>query len=231
MQRSESITKWTAAMVEVQKVLRPAKKDASNPYFKSNYAPLPTIMATCREPLTQNGFVVIQTTDFDNGVFYVETTVSHVSGEWVSGRYPIKPVKEDPQAYGSAVSYAKRYSLAALISLVSEGEDDDGNAASGKAPEKPKEEPKAPPPKKEAAKDAPVTAEQVKATFKETTKDFSWLDRMKKAKAKLGQEKYYDILTGRYEHEHANLVTDPKEQDEILNEMREAAKTLTEKAA
>jgi hypothetical protein len=83
-----------------------------------------------RGPLSKNGLSVIQTTaQAETGVL-VETTLAHSSGEWVAGVLHVKPVKDDPQGLGSAITYARRYALSAMVGVAPE--DDDGNAASGK---------------------------------------------------------------------------------------------------
>jgi len=105
--------------------LQPATKDKENPFFKSAYADLSSVWEACRELLTKNGLAIIQTMDGNNGNPVIVTTLAHISGQWIRGKLSIKPVKEDPQAIGSAITYGRRYSLAAIVGIVSE-EDDDG---------------------------------------------------------------------------------------------------------
>ncbi len=129
--RSETIGKLAEALAKAQKNIKAAIKGAQNPFFKSSYADLPAIVAACREQLASNGIAVIQSTGFDVDGVFLQTMLVHSSGEWVSGTYPIRPVKPDPQSMGSAVTYARRYCLAAMVGVVAEDEDDDGAAASG----------------------------------------------------------------------------------------------------
>ena len=83
--------------------------------------------------------IVVQANRWDEGVPFVETRVYQVeSGESLSSLFPIIVSKNTPQEYGSAVSYAKRYSLSGILNLVIEDEDDDGNAASQAQPQEPK---------------------------------------------------------------------------------------------
>ena len=118
------------AMAKAQGQIKTALKDSKNPHFKSSYADLTSVWDACREALTKNGFSVIQRTDFDaGGEVWLETMLLHASGEHVSSRYPLRPLKQDPQGYGSAITYARRYCLAAIVGVVAD-EDDDGNAAS-----------------------------------------------------------------------------------------------------
>ena len=141
MNHSQSTAKLVEALSKAQKVFKPAIKNAVNPFFKSKYAPLENIWDSCREGLSANGLAVIQGTGIDEqgGFLYLETLLAHTSGEWISSICPIRPVKDDPQGLGSAVTYARRYGLAAMVGVVTQGEDDDANAASGhEQPETPK---------------------------------------------------------------------------------------------
>lgn len=131
MNKSESINELAKALVGVQAILRPATKDAKNPFFKSNYASLNSVWDVCREPLTNNGLAVTQLNHFcENGVV-VETVLMHTSGQWISGEIFLPLSKHDAQSVGSASSYGRRYGLASIIGIVAD-EDDDGNHASGK---------------------------------------------------------------------------------------------------
>jgi hypothetical protein len=118
----------------------PIKKDSSNPFFRSNYAKLDAIQVHIHPHLLKAGLVVTQVNVSIEGNPFVKSTVWEVkSGESLDSIFPIVVSKNTPQEYGSAVSYAKRYSLSGLLNLVIEDEDDDGNAASQtpKADDKP----------------------------------------------------------------------------------------------
>lgn len=119
------------AFLKLQAAIKPAIKDATNPAFKSRYADLAAVWEAVKKPLTDNGFSVIQSPDFEGADMWLKTTILHVSGEKIEGRYPIRPVKQDPQGFGSAITYARRYSLSAMLGVIAD-EDDDGNAASAK---------------------------------------------------------------------------------------------------
>jgi len=125
MNRSESLVELTKALSKVQAVLEEAKRDSVNPFHHSTYADLSSVWAVCRQPLSDNGFAIVQTIDFQEGVepLIVETTLLHSSGEWVSSRLAMHPGKDDPQSYGSAITYARRYSLAAMIGVSPEDDD------------------------------------------------------------------------------------------------------------
>ena len=120
------------AMAKAQAQVKTALKERTNGGFKNKYADLTSIWDACREALTNNGLSVIQRTDFEGSTIWLETMLLHTSGEHVCSRYPLRPVKEDPQGFGSALTYARRYCLAAMVGVVAD-EDDDGNAASGRS--------------------------------------------------------------------------------------------------
>ena len=125
------IDKLAAALVKAQSVMKGAKKDSENPFFKSKYADLGAVWEACSDALQANGLAVAQTTTMKDGHLMLVTHLLHSSGQFLTGEYPIKPVKDDPQGHGSAMTYARRYALAAMVGVISE--DDDGNAGSGKA--------------------------------------------------------------------------------------------------
>ncbi len=136
MNRSETIGTLAKALAKAQGAIKPAGKGAENPFFKSSYADLPAIVKACRDELAKNDIAYSQVTAYEGETVTLETMLFHSSGEWISGVYPVKPVKNDPQGMGSAMTYARRYALAAMVGVVAEDEDDDGNDASGhkKAP-------------------------------------------------------------------------------------------------
>lgn len=145
---------FAAAFVKLQSDIRPAIKDANNPAFRSKYADLGAVWEAIKEPLSRHGFSVIQSPDFDGDSMWLRTTVLHVSGERIEGRYPLRPVKQDPQGYGSALTYARRYSLSAMLGVISE-EDDDGNSASGRGSNG---SPAPPPTQRDAIHNSPTMA-------------------------------------------------------------------------
>lgn len=134
MKRSEDITELTKALVKFNSEVSKITKDASNPYFKNNYATLDQIVEEIRPLLTKNGLAIMQFPSGDGNTVSVTTLLIHESGQWIESE-PInmKPVKNDPQAVGSCITYARRYSLQAFLSL-NTGEDDDGNKATHTEP-------------------------------------------------------------------------------------------------
>lgn len=117
-----------SALVKAQKAFGPALKTATNPHFKKNYADLAACIEAVVDALNANGIALVQqTSDCSDGVI-VETVFVHESGEtFSSGRLHVPASKHDAQGYGSALTYARRYSLMAACGIAPE--DDDGNAA------------------------------------------------------------------------------------------------------
>lgn len=118
-----------ASLVKAQKAFGPALKSSSNPHFKSRYADLAACVEAVVDSLNANGIMLMQqTSECESGVI-VETVFIHESGETItSGKLHVPAQKNDPQGYGSALTYARRYSLMAACGIAPE--DDDGNAAS-----------------------------------------------------------------------------------------------------
>jgi hypothetical protein len=116
------------ALVKAQRDFAPALKQSTNPHFRSRYADLAACVEAVIDALNSNGIALIQRThDSDNGVA-VETLLVHESGETLSGGILHVPAaKQDPQGYGSALTYARRYSLMAACGIAPE--DDDANLA------------------------------------------------------------------------------------------------------
>jgi hypothetical protein len=116
-----------SALVRAQKAFGPALKTNTNPHFKSKYADLAACVEAVIDALNANGIALIQrNVETDSGVC-VETVFVHESGEMLSsGPLHVPAAKQDPQGYGSALTYARRYSLMAACGIAPE--DDDGNA-------------------------------------------------------------------------------------------------------
>jgi len=116
------------AFVKAQGELSHAVKDAKNPHFKSKYADLTSVVDTLRPILSKNGLAFIQKTHENVGGVMIETMIIHSTGESISGGMLFVPAgKQDPQGYGSALTYARRYSLVTIFGMATE--DDDGNSA------------------------------------------------------------------------------------------------------
>ena len=136
MTHSETLGKLGAALALAQACMEGAKKSSKNPFFKSDYADLASVLDACREPLTANNLSVVQLPVSDaEGRIGISTTLLHSSGEWISGAIYVKPRAEtDPQVAGSILTYLRRYGLSAAAGVAQV--DDDGHAGAHTAPAK-----------------------------------------------------------------------------------------------
>jgi hypothetical protein len=133
MNSSQSIASLAAALVKAQAKIEGATKDKTNPHFKSKYADLSSVVEAIKKPATDNGLTWTQVMHDAENAARCETIIIHNSGEWLScGVISVPVSKQDAQGYGSALTYARRYSLSAAFGVAPE--DDDGNAASAAAP-------------------------------------------------------------------------------------------------
>lgn len=128
MERSEQINELAKSLSNAQGIMIPASKDSNNPFFKSKYADLAAVWSVCREPLSKNGLAISQHANSEGNIVTVETLLLHTSGQWLLSRLSMTSKDSSPQAIGSCITYARRYSLSSILGIASE-EDDDGNAA------------------------------------------------------------------------------------------------------
>jgi hypothetical protein len=126
MNKSESIKELATALNKAQAEMSGAKKKAVNPHYKKAYSNMNDVVDAVRIPFCDNGLSYSQFPLFENGCVGVETILMHESGEWISSVLMLPMVKQDPQAAGSAITYARRYSLQSIAGIPSE--DDDGNS-------------------------------------------------------------------------------------------------------
>ena len=131
--QSDSITNLAIALSIVQGKLTYAVKDSNNPFFKSKYADLESVWDSCRNLLSENGLAVMQFPgEYYDGTMHLTTILTHKSGEWIGQDMSVPVTKPDAQGAGSALTYMRRYALAAVVGVVQA--DDDGNAASAPKP-------------------------------------------------------------------------------------------------
>ena len=129
---SASIEEIAAALVAAQAKFGAAIKDSANPAYRSKYADLSSVIEATQKPLNDNGIAVLQAPQLDGQMVTVTTRLQHKSGQWYESDLTLPAVQRerfDAQSVGSAITYARRYSLQAITGLATE--DDDGNAASG----------------------------------------------------------------------------------------------------
>jgi hypothetical protein len=131
MVMSQSINKVAAALVAAQSEMESAFKGSKNPFFKSSFADLNSVREACQPVLNKHKVAVLQPVIQKDGKSFVRTLLLHESGEYYGSDTEILTTKQnDPQAYGSGISYARRYGLQALVNLGAS--DDDGEAAMGR---------------------------------------------------------------------------------------------------
>jgi hypothetical protein len=136
-QTSDAIGALAVALAKAQAAMGGAKKDAQNDAFKRGgkalpYATLESVIDAIKEPLSENGIAYVQAPgEMTDGKLSITTVLMHgASGEWMRSTLTIPVVASTPQAVGSAITYARRYSLMAMVGIAAE--DDDGNAGSGR---------------------------------------------------------------------------------------------------
>jgi hypothetical protein len=135
--QSENINEVASALAKAQGKIVTAKKDKKNPFFKSSYADLSSVWDACRSALSDNGIAVIQSINTpDNKPMELVTILAHSSGQWFRSQMPIITTKNDPQSLGSALTYYRRYALAAIVGVAASDDDDDGNIASDRSEQK-----------------------------------------------------------------------------------------------
>ncbi len=132
MKTSESIVNLAKALLKAQKNTGAAIKGASNPYFKSKYADLPSVMEVVKQEYNDNGILVLQPPVHRDGKNFIETTLIHAeSGEFMTSETEVICSKQnDPQSFGAAQTYARRFGLQSMT--FTPAEDDDGNMAAGR---------------------------------------------------------------------------------------------------
>jgi hypothetical protein len=128
MKSSDTLTKISPALVKAINAIEGVKKGADNPFFKSKYANLESVIEAAHDALSANGLAVMQGPGpMDGNCITLTTRLIHESGEWIETDFSLPAGKMDPQAAGSAITYARRYSLMAMLCIPAV--DDDGEAS------------------------------------------------------------------------------------------------------
>lgn len=176
IETSVDTAKLDAALAKAQGEIEAASKDKTNPAFRSRYADLTAVWAACRPALAKHGISVTQwPVHAEDGRLHIVTRVAH-AGEWIRSHFSIPVTKQDPQGYGSATTYAKRFTLAAALGIVAD-EDDDGNAASSRPA--PRQEPKP-----EPAQPAETLADTIIRRFNEAESAADFEELVTRARVK-----------------------------------------------
>ena len=192
--KSETIDQLADALAKAQGEIKNAAFNRINPHFKNRYADLASVFDALRGPFSKNGIAVTQTTEVREGMMLLVTTVAHASGQWFASEYPLpSPGAVRPQELGSALTYARRYSLQSIAGIAAD-DDDDAEAAEKTTKTLPKKD----------ARDiyTKMQAEVDGATSRETLKKWGAdnADRIK-----VLPEDWQDILRLRYEEKMADL--------------------------
>ena len=132
MKTSESIAALAAALCKAQSQMGGAAKSADNPFFKSKYADLSSVVQAVKQPFADNGLSYVQFPISTQSAIGVVTRLMHESGEWIEQDYYLPLQKLDPQAAGSAITYARRYSLQAVAGIPAEDDDGESSMLRGK---------------------------------------------------------------------------------------------------
>lgn len=131
METSEKIDELAGALAKAQGEIKGALKDATNPFFKSKYATLDAVWDACRAALSSNGLSIVQGASTPHeATVSVTTMLLHSSGQWIRDVLTLPAGEGGPQETGSALTYARRYGLSAMVGVAPE-DDDDANAAQG----------------------------------------------------------------------------------------------------
>lgn len=139
MKMSESIKNLAVALNKAQTELGAVKKGQNNPFFKSKYADINAVIEAIKETLNNNGISYVQSMNTKDvagqKINVVETMLLHTSGEFIGGETEVVHSGNDPQKFGAAITYTRRFGLQSLVGLPAE--DDDGNKATGKTKNSP----------------------------------------------------------------------------------------------
>lgn len=142
---SPSTEKIDAALAKAQAEIQEAELNCKNPFYNSEYADLTSVWRACRKALTSNGISVTQwPVHSDDGRLYLVTRVA-CEGEWMRSSWSAPVAKQDPQGYGSATTYLKRFALCAAVGVVGDSDDDSNGATTGRNDKQPPAKPPQPP--------------------------------------------------------------------------------------
>ena len=125
---SPVVNELMAALSKAQSKIQPASKGKDNPFFKTKYADLSSVWEACRQAITDQGLSVIQFPQTKPEGLYLVSILGHASGQWIRAEVEVPLAKKDPQSIGSAITYFRRYMLAALVGVAPD-DDDDGEKA------------------------------------------------------------------------------------------------------
>lgn len=171
MRKSESINELVTALTKAQANLRGVHKDAKNPHFKSDYSSLAAVTDAVRPVLAAEGLALVQGTEQREDGTYLSTLLAHTSGQWLESDARLNPVKADPQGFGSAITYWRRYQALAICGIAPVDDDDDGHAAS--TPRNPPQ-PQRIPPSVQKPVQKPAASQELRARVGKAEAEYPW---------------------------------------------------------
>jgi hypothetical protein len=133
MKSSEQVNELATALCKAQGDMGGAVKDSSNPFFKSSYADLTSVIKAIKQPFSDNGLSYTQFPVSNEHGVGVSTRLMHTSGQWLEMEYTLPTVKKDPQASGSAITYARRYALQSIAGIPTADDDAESSMLRGAA--------------------------------------------------------------------------------------------------
>lgn len=201
---SPEINLLAEALSKAQAEISGAHKDSTNPHFKSKYADLESVWDACRAPLTKNGLSVLQSIHMVEKDLILRSTLVHTSGQYYFSEIPILMNRNDMQGMGSAITYARRYGLSALVGVCPS--DDDANMAVGHPPQR-QEPPKKAPPAPRPPQPAPTFYQQIIGLFKTITNNYQ-------------DKACLDSLVAKYGKSEEISKLPPEKQEVILGELK-----------
>lgn len=203
MQKSEGIGKLSSALVKAIAEIRNTPASKENPHFRSRYTPLDDVLDSVRPILASHGLSALQSVSGASDTISVTTMILHESGEWIeSDALTMKAEKMTPQGQGSAITYARRYSLSGILGIATDP-DDDGNEAgkpAEKPPEKPINKPQEKPQKSDTINKAQIMELTRECMLPDGSPDVKQIERLRTVYNRYGYHDAKDILQKDFEH-------------------------------
>lgn len=200
VRQSESIAQLAAALSIAQGAIKGAVKDSTNPHFQSQYADLASVWDAFRSTFAENGLAVVQLPSADGPRVTVTTILTHKSGEWIAGDLTLTAAQSTCQGAGSAITYARRYGLAAVAGVAPE-DDDDGEGADGRG-KGGKREPETRPPQRKpnhTHREWRISEAEQKEIFAIAERAGKTTDQVKEVVGRHGFKRTGDITAAKYE--------------------------------
>lgn len=217
--RSEAINELAEALSKAQSEIQDAEKNANNPHYGKSYADLSAVLQATREPLSKNFLSVSQIVVSEGDDYFLETTLLHKSGQFISAKLKLLLMKKDMQGLGGAITYARRYSLASIVGIAQEDADGEPPKTQYKQyePKNAPQTPPVPPPPKvivNHAESAIVRSKEEQADYELRRKLFSEVDKLCK------KHKYNTIeyITSMYPDKTAGTLT-ANQLDYLIDEL------------